>query len=138
LANGDQQLFTVVRDYLVAEASRAPLVVVLEDVHWADPGSFEMLRRLARDARTLPVLLVATYRTDEVDRRHMLYSMLRVLVREAQPIRLEVRALDHATVRSMHVAGLTRLRTPFATACSTGPTGLHRRIRSAFDTQFSC
>ena len=100
-ASGDRQLFSAVRDCVAGEAARAPLVLILEDVHWADPASLEMLRRLAREARPLPVLLVATYRSDEVERGHRLYPMLPVLIREAQATRLDLRPLDHTTVRTL-------------------------------------
>jgi DNA-binding CsgD family transcriptional regulator/tetratricopeptide (TPR) repeat protein len=43
-----------------------PLVLVLEDLQWADPATREMIAFLARNLRTAPVLVVGTFRTDEL------------------------------------------------------------------------
>lgn len=42
-----------------------PLVIVLEDLHWIDPSSLKLLRRLSELAGTRPLLIVGTYRDDE-------------------------------------------------------------------------
>ena len=52
-------LFTQVKDSLAARAARQPLVLLLEDLHWADPASLDLLRALARHLAALPVLLLA-------------------------------------------------------------------------------
>ena len=49
---------------------RGPLVLLLDDLHWADPASLDLLRFLARSVATLPLLILATYRSDELTRRH--------------------------------------------------------------------
>jgi DNA-binding CsgD family transcriptional regulator/tetratricopeptide (TPR) repeat protein len=49
---------------------RAPTVFVLEDAHWADEATLDVLRLLARRVETVPALVVATYRDDELDRAH--------------------------------------------------------------------
>ena len=69
-------LFAQVRDYLAALAARRPLVLLLDDLHWADPASLDLLRFLARGLADLPLLLLATYRADELTRRHPLYQLL--------------------------------------------------------------
>lgn len=48
------------------------MVVIIEDLHWADEASLELFAYLARRIRHKRVLLVGTYRLDEVDRRHPL------------------------------------------------------------------
>lgn len=50
-------------------AAARPLVLVLEDVHWADAGSVEMLDHLVRNLDDQPVLVVTTYRAEELDAR---------------------------------------------------------------------
>ena len=57
-------LFTAVLDELSAQ--RGLCVVVIEDIHWADEATLDLLRFLARRIRGLPVLIVATYREDEL------------------------------------------------------------------------
>jgi DNA-binding CsgD family transcriptional regulator len=49
-------------------AARQPLLLVLEDLHWADDTSLELLALLARRVTREPILLLGTYRDDEVDR----------------------------------------------------------------------
>jgi DNA-binding CsgD family transcriptional regulator len=55
---------------------RPPDVVVLEDLHWADEATLDVLRLLARRIESLPALVLATYRDDEIDPRHPLRIVL--------------------------------------------------------------
>ena len=98
---GETALFRQIHDLLAAVTATRPVVAVLEDLHWADPASLDLLRYLARHLATLPVLLVATYRADEVTRRHPLAHLLPTLVREAPTERLDLRRLDDAAVREL-------------------------------------
>jgi len=107
--DGQAALFGRVRDFLVAAASRRPLVLVLDDLHWADPASLDLLRFLARDLAPLPVLIVAIYRAEELTRHHPLFSLLPVLVREAAARQFDLRALDDDAIHE--VSPLTR--TPY-------------------------
>jgi DNA-binding CsgD family transcriptional regulator len=67
----------------LASAGRpgAPLVLVVEDLHWADPSTRDVLRFLATRLRSEHLLLVGTYRSDDVDRRHPLRPLLAELHR---------------------------------------------------------
>jgi DNA-binding CsgD family transcriptional regulator/tetratricopeptide (TPR) repeat protein len=58
-----------------------PVVLVLEDLHWADASTRDFLTFLVRNARTEPLLLVVTYRSDELHRRHPLRPLLAELER---------------------------------------------------------
>jgi DNA-binding CsgD family transcriptional regulator/tetratricopeptide (TPR) repeat protein/type II secretory pathway predicted ATPase ExeA len=49
-------------------AARAPTILVLEDVHWADEATLDVLRLLARRVTTVPALVIATYRDDALAR----------------------------------------------------------------------
>ncbi|MDB5070735.1 MAG: hypothetical protein JWM87_1846, partial [Candidatus Eremiobacteraeota bacterium] len=60
-------------------AAARPLLVVLEDVHWASAATAEALGRLARGAAGRNVLVIATYRDSEVQRAHALRSVRRQL-----------------------------------------------------------
>ena len=60
------RLFTRVLDVLAGLAARAPLLLVLEDLHWADESSRELLAFLAVRLRELPVMIVATMREDDL------------------------------------------------------------------------
>jgi len=50
-------------------ARERPIVIVIEDLHWADEASLELFPHLARKLREVPLLLVGTYRSDELHRR---------------------------------------------------------------------
>jgi DNA-binding CsgD family transcriptional regulator len=75
------RLFEVVLELLRRLAEESPLVLVLEDIHWADAASRDVLRFLARNARAVRLLVVATYRSDELHRRHALLPLLAELRR---------------------------------------------------------
>lgn len=100
-AGGHATLFEEIRDYLSAVAIRRPLVLILEDLHWADPASLELLRFLARQLATLPLLVIATYRDDELTRHHALYQLLPRLTREAGALRLDLRPLDETALLAL-------------------------------------
>ncbi len=75
-------------------ALRGPLVVVVEDLHWADPSTRALLA-LLMGARDLgPVLLMGTYRSDELHRRHPLHAVLAAIERAARPERIDLARLD--------------------------------------------
>ena len=65
-----------------AFAREAPVLLVLEDMHWADEASLELLRHVARELRDSRVAILATYRSDEMHRRHPLLHALAELQRE--------------------------------------------------------
>jgi DNA-binding CsgD family transcriptional regulator len=93
-------LQTRVVQQLTLAAGIQPLLIILEDVHWADRSTLELLRVVSRDARRLPLFLVATYRNDELTRQDDLYSMLPLLVRESRADRIDLpRLTESATSR---------------------------------------
>jgi hypothetical protein len=94
-------LFVQVQDFLAALAARRPLVLLLDDLHWADPASLDLLRVLARSVADWPLLLLVTYRSDELTRRHPLAKLLPQLAREVSAARLDLGGLDEAAVRAL-------------------------------------
>jgi DNA-binding CsgD family transcriptional regulator len=94
-------LFHQVQGFFTAVTRRAPLVMLLDDLHWADPASLDLLRFVARSLATLPLLLIATYRADELTRRHPLYQLLPLLEREAHATRLDLRRLTADAIRAL-------------------------------------
>ena len=76
-------------DYLVRLGDVAPAVVVVEDLHWADNSTRDLIAFLARNIHAARVLLIVTYRADDLHRRHPLKSLLAELERgDASWIRL--------------------------------------------------
>ncbi len=94
-------LFGEVRTFLVAHARERPLVILLDDLHWADTASLELLRFVARQLASLPILLLVTYRSDELTRQHPLHWLLPVLVREALAVRIDLSPLVDDDVRTL-------------------------------------
>ncbi len=74
-----------------------PAVIIVDDAHWADDASLDIIRYLARRLATLPGLLLVSYRPDELAEEHPLRRVLGALP-AASTIRLELRALSDATV----------------------------------------
>ncbi|HUG13596.1 MAG TPA: AAA family ATPase, partial [Thermomicrobiales bacterium] len=88
-------LFELAGRFLGRVAAVRPQVLLLEDQHWADQASLDLLRYLSRVLSDHPVMFVATYRDDEVGREHPLSRLLPVLVREGRAHRLHLRQLSH-------------------------------------------
>ncbi|WP_188522686.1 ATP-binding protein [Isoptericola cucumis] len=86
----------VLADLTTALAADRPVVVVLEDLHWSDDVTRTVLARLVRSAPTSRVLVVATYRSDDVGRRHPLRTVLAELERSRLATRVDVPRLDAA------------------------------------------
>jgi DNA-binding CsgD family transcriptional regulator/tetratricopeptide (TPR) repeat protein len=81
LDDGRLQLFESVAALLGRLSADAPLLVVLEDLHWADRSSRDLLRYLLARLADERVAVVASYRSDDLHRRHPLRPLLAELVR---------------------------------------------------------
>jgi hypothetical protein len=101
---GAEAIQAGVRDFLAALAARRTVVLLLEDLHWADPASLDLLRAVARDLAARPLLLLATYRDDEIAPDHRLAALLPALAREARAARLDLRPLDAAAIGALVAA----------------------------------
>ena len=126
-AGGRLRLFEGIAGLLADLSDIAPLLLVLEDLHWADQSSRDLLRfllsrgilqRPAGGAPTHRLAVFASYRADDLHRRHPLRPLLAELVRLPAVERLELRPMGDA-----EVARLVR-------ALRTGPVpdGTVRRI----------
>jgi class 3 adenylate cyclase len=79
----------------------APVLVVLEDLHWADEASLELLQHLARELRDARILILATYRSDEMHRRHPLLRTLAELQRERLVTEIALKRLTPDETREL-------------------------------------
>lgn len=93
-----EELFARYSSALREIATSRPLVLILEDIHWADHASLELLRHLARQAAGSPLLAVATFRDDEPGAEDRLSGLLPDLVRESRATRFELRRLSRQDV----------------------------------------
>ena len=95
------QFFAEVRDFFAAASARQPLALFLDDLQWADPASLDLLRFLARSLASHPILLLATYRPDDLTRHHPFSQLLPLLVRESHAVRLALGPLPEAALRDL-------------------------------------
>ena len=79
-------------------ARRAPAVLVLEDVHWADEATLDVLRLLGRRIRGVRALIVASYRDDELGGAHPLRIVIGELANERAVGRLALDPLSAPAV----------------------------------------
>jgi serine/threonine protein kinase/DNA-binding SARP family transcriptional activator/DNA-binding beta-propeller fold protein YncE len=89
-----QNLDLFVSHLLVTLAEQRPVALLLDDLHWSDEASFDLLQHLARQTAGHRILLLGTYRDDVVDREHALERMMRDLTREGLVDRVAVRRLS--------------------------------------------
>ena len=92
------RLFDAVSGFLTRASRSRPLVIVLDDLNWADKGSLLLLEFVARELAETRVLLVGTYRDIELSRGHPLAQTLGELSRERLFERVLLRGLAHEDV----------------------------------------
>lgn len=96
-----EDLFASVWHVLARVARPAGALLLLEDVHWADADSLRLLAYLAEELVEEPVWAVATYRSDELHRRHPLLPVLSDLERRRLSDVIDLEPLDAAGVGLM-------------------------------------
>ena len=101
-------------EFAAAVASTAPLLVVVDDAHWADASTVRLLRTLVRRSARLPVLVVVAYRDVDVDRGHPLADALAEWRRQSSVVRIALRGLDRDTVGELLGALVDRDDAPAA------------------------
>ncbi len=101
------RLFDAVADLLSEISAAAPVVLVLDDLHWADKPSLVLLRHLLRSATPMRVLFLCTYRDTDLDRSHPLSDVLGELRRQPGVDRLDLQGLDQDEISGFmtNVAG---------------------------------
>jgi DNA-binding CsgD family transcriptional regulator len=87
-----------------AGTAQAPLVLVLEDLHWAEPSTRDVLRFLVARLGQENLLLVGTVRTDDLDRRHPLRPVLAELYRQPTVERVDLNPFTVHELRAFTTA----------------------------------
>ncbi|WP_419998041.1 helix-turn-helix transcriptional regulator [Streptomyces boninensis] len=108
---GRARLFELTAQALERLAADRTVVLVVEDLHWADRSSRELLAYLYRSVHRARLLVVATYRSDDVHRRHPLRPFLAQLDRMRIVTRLDLRRLTREEVRAQ-LAGIRAVAAP--------------------------
>jgi DNA-binding CsgD family transcriptional regulator/tetratricopeptide (TPR) repeat protein len=78
-----------------------PRILVVDDLHWADQGTVDLLRFLLRRITTTSALIVGTLRPDEIDPSHPLRTLLGDAARSRDAVALDLRPLSSAAVRTL-------------------------------------
>ncbi|MCH8921178.1 MAG: protein kinase, partial [Chloroflexi bacterium] len=92
------RLFDSITTFLKNAGNRQPIVLVLDDLHWADKPSLLLLQFLARELRGARLMVLATYRDVELRREHPLADALGELAREGLSQRILLRGLSERDV----------------------------------------
>jgi len=121
------RLLEAVTSFLVNASKATPLLLVLDDIHWADKPSLVLLQHLARRLPASRMLVVGTYRDIELDRRHPLSEVLGQLRRERLYERILLRGLDTDGVQALLAAR--------AQLTATGKTEVPRSLAAALQEQ---
>jgi DNA-binding CsgD family transcriptional regulator len=100
-AVGRGDLFEAVHALLDEVATTAPLLLVIEDVHWADTSTRDLIRFLFSRAFDHQVAIVASYRSDDLHRRHPLRRATAEWTRMPGVARMQLEPLGPVAVRSL-------------------------------------
>ncbi len=95
------RLFNSITTFLRNAAQSQPLMLVLDDLHWADRSSLLLLEFLAREIHSSPLMVLGTYRDVEVSRRHPLSESLGSLIREQPFLRVQLPGLAEPEVEQL-------------------------------------
>ncbi len=113
-----ERIYDSVVELCTRVSLRTPLVLFVEDVHWADPGTLSLLRHLARRSRAalqkphLRLMIVVTYREMELDEARALNEVLLDLNRERLATRIKLTRLSKERTRDMLTVMFAEETTP--------------------------
>ena len=100
----DQQrrlIFGAFLDYIRRGTQKSPVVYLLDDLHWADESTLQLLQHLAPHLATMRVLIVGTYRDVELDVKRPFAKTLESLVRQRLATRIALRRLQESSVHEL-------------------------------------
>jgi DNA-binding SARP family transcriptional activator/tetratricopeptide (TPR) repeat protein len=129
-----RRLFEAIVAALALLANQAPVLLVIEDLHWAGAGTISLLEHLARRLAEARVLIVATYREEETLRSHPLRELRRRLQKEGRIVKLSLGPLSFDDVREIledttSAAADATLASRFFTATDGHPLFLSELVR---------
>jgi DNA-binding CsgD family transcriptional regulator/tetratricopeptide (TPR) repeat protein len=90
--------FIEIHDALIGAAGDGALAIVIDDLHWADRSSLDLILFLARRLRGSRVVLIGAYRSDELHRRHPLRPVIAELSRGFVRERIDLGPLEHEAI----------------------------------------
>ena len=100
------RLFQAVTAVLAGASEDNPILLVLEDLHWAGRPTLQMLGHVARNVGPAPLMIVATFRDTDVSDRHPIASLVGELHRGQDVARLDLGGLDERAVSALVEGGV--------------------------------
>jgi predicted ATPase/class 3 adenylate cyclase len=100
------RLFDAVDRFLATASQQRPLILLLDDLHWADQASVLLLRHLMTATGDAPLLVIGTYRVNELDRDHPLHSLVADRSAAERCVQLGLGGLDEASTAELIAAQL--------------------------------
>jgi predicted ATPase len=125
--SGSARLLELVFGVIQRLAADRPLMLVIEDLQWADRSTLDLLSLLVRSLRGVRVLIVVTFRSDEIHRSHPLRPLIAAWERVRSVRRLEIPRLPQ---RSRHASSRRSWETPLHARSSSRCTSAPRATRS--------
>ena len=92
------RLYDAAVQFLTTTARQTPIVLILDDIHWADRASLRLLRHMARFVDRAPVLVIAAYRDGQADQTPALAETLPEIRREQSALVVRLRGLTRVEV----------------------------------------
>jgi DNA-binding SARP family transcriptional activator len=140
------RLFDSITGFLKRAAHTQPIVLVLDDLHWADEGSLRLLEFVARELAEERLLMIGTYRDVDLSRPHPLSQTLAELTRERLFERIVLRGLDRedvahfieATCESSPPSQRSTTRLPRSISVGGGPSWPRSRDMSSSRLRTAC
>jgi len=128
-STGRAETVEAVRALLQALAVERPLLLVVEDAHWADQATRELLTYLLSLRSEGRVAIVVSFRSDDVHRRHPLRAALAQWTRLPGVRRVQLEGLDDASVRTLAAS----VRPAGSPGAPSGPADAEKRLRAIVD-----
>ena len=95
------QIFDAIARFFHRTAQEAPIVLLIEDLHWADGASLQLLDFIAHHLSSSEILVLGTYRDTDLTQEHLLTRLLPQLVRHEHSQILSLQPLDAGAVADM-------------------------------------
>jgi predicted Ser/Thr protein kinase len=133
------RLFEAVAGLLAQASGVRPLLLVFDDLHWADKPTLLMLRHVMRVSNAAALCIVGTYRESELTRKHPLAELLSELRREPAVTRLSLRGLEEVQIKGLIDAFVgrdapPRLANMMAESTSGNPFFIGEMLRHLMET----
>jgi DNA-binding NarL/FixJ family response regulator/tetratricopeptide (TPR) repeat protein len=100
-AQSSGPLFEHLLGFLTRLSRRQPVLLVFEDLHWADASTRDLVAFLGRKLRDAAIVLLLTYRADDLHRRHPLRPVIADLERDPRVERIALSGLDRGELASL-------------------------------------